>query len=188
MGNIADFGLYFISIIGVVIGIYLTINWQTMPVLQILCCLFYIGIVLHEWEEMRFPGGFVELMQARMGVIAPSSSHLIVDAVIIALALVPVFFPSTAWLVLAPMFLGVFEALIHFAGIKIMKTKKFYTPGLATAVLFLLPVSLYAIYFVSANDLAMSLDWVFGLLYFLVCFGGMQILIRRTVQLDKMNI
>lgn len=153
-----------------------------MPILQIMSCLFYIGIVLHEWEEMRFPGGFVEMMQARMGVIAPSSSHLIVDALIIVLVLVPIIFPSVIWLVLAPMFLGVFEALIHFAGIKIMKTKKFYTPGLATAVLFLLPISLYTIYFVSANVLAMSLDWIIGLLYFVVCFGGMQILIRRTVQ------
>ncbi|MFW9834385.1 MAG: HXXEE domain-containing protein [Candidatus Thorarchaeota archaeon] len=182
MGDIADYGLYFISLIGVALGIYIAFYWQTMPVLQIMSCLFYIGLVLHEWEEIRYPGGFLEMMGDRMGVTAPRSAHVIAYCLIIVLALVPVFFPTIIWLVLAPMFLGLIEALMHFVGIKIMKREKFYTPGLVTAWVFLLPVSLYTIYFVLANNLAVSLDWLFGLAYFIVSFGVMEVLIRRMTQ------
>ena len=37
-----------------------------MPVLQRLVALFFIGIVLHLWEESRFPGAFAELITSKL--------------------------------------------------------------------------------------------------------------------------
>ena len=128
------------------------------------------------------------MMSTRMGATVPHSAHVAAYCLIIVLALVPVFFPTIIWLVLAPMFLGLIEALMHFVGIKIMKREKFYTPGLVTAWVFLLPVSLYTIYFVLANNLAISLDWLFGLVYFIVCFGAMEVVIMRMTRKHQINI
>jgi hypothetical protein len=44
-----------------------------MPVTQRLVALFLVAIVLHEWEETRFPGGFVQLMTGKLGIGPPGT-------------------------------------------------------------------------------------------------------------------
>lgn len=66
------------------------------------------------------------------------------------------------------MYLGVFEGVIHIAGIKLGRRKKPYTPGMITAeVLFV--YSIVGIYFAVSTGLVAPLDW---LLAFVVFFGG----------------
>jgi hypothetical protein len=51
--------LYVMAALGVAVAIYLIANWASMPVLQRMVGLFFVGLVMHLWEEERFPGGFV---------------------------------------------------------------------------------------------------------------------------------
>lgn len=58
--------LYTVSAVAIVVGAYTALNWDSLPVLQRMVGLFFVGIVAHVWEEMRFPGGFVELVASRV--------------------------------------------------------------------------------------------------------------------------
>jgi uncharacterized membrane protein len=58
--------------LGVGVAIFLALNWASMPVLQRLGCLFFIGLVMHLWEEGRFPGGFVEMITEHLHFTASS--------------------------------------------------------------------------------------------------------------------
>ena len=44
----------------------MALNWSVMPVLQRVVAVFFIGIVLHLWEEGRFPGGFTDLITRKL--------------------------------------------------------------------------------------------------------------------------
>ena len=52
--------LYVTSAIAVCIVVYMAFNWEAMPVTQRIIGLYYVLIAAHEWEELKFPGGFVE--------------------------------------------------------------------------------------------------------------------------------
>jgi uncharacterized membrane protein len=58
--------LYLLTALGIGVGLYVLANWSAMPVLQRMVGLFFIGVTLHVWEEFRFPGGFAELITARL--------------------------------------------------------------------------------------------------------------------------
>jgi hypothetical protein len=53
--------LYLMAALVVMIAAFVAVSWASMPVLQRMVGLFFVGLVLHLWEEGRFPGGFVEM-------------------------------------------------------------------------------------------------------------------------------
>jgi Protein of unknown function with HXXEE motif len=162
--------LNLMALLGAGVVVYLAIFWHDMPVMQRTVGLIFLALVCHVWEEMRYPGGFAELMMSRLNFAIPNMdvAHAIVAAYVLYLVFVPLFFPHLVWLAMASMVLGVLEAVAHVAMIKILRLKLPYSPGLATAIVLLLPISLFGITYVVRNDLMQPWEWAYSLLYMIV--------------------
>ena len=134
---------------------------------------------LHEWEESRLPGGFSKLMAKFFGLELTKEkeklAHIPVAVLLIVITIVP-FFVQNPVIVLVPVYLGIFEAVVHVVGIKLHKMSKPYTPGMVTA-LALLALSICALVSFAKHDLVSGKDYVIGVLCMFVCFASMQ----RTV-------
>ena len=172
------YNLEILTIINAILIIYSIINWYNLGITRNFIVLFTIAITLHEWEEGRFPGGFVEMMTGKMGdvKIDPHLSHIAVDIGIVLYTIIPFFFYNIIWLFLAPMILGLLEFIMHIAGIKIFHLKKPYTPGLITAILMGI-ISILAIVYLTLNIVTTPLDWIFGLLYTAIVFILMEVMV-----------
>jgi hypothetical protein len=159
--------LYIVSALAIAVGAYTALNWDSLPVLQRMVGLFFVGIVAHVWEEMRFPGGFVELVASRVNFTAKSKEfgESITMVYVLSIAAVPFLFPHITFLLLAPMLLGVMEAVMHTAIIRLFHLKRPYSPGLVTALTVLLPISAYSMSYAVAHHLVSPLDWVWAFLY-----------------------
>lgn len=53
--------LYVTTVIAACVAVYMVVFWESMPVTQGIIGLYYILIAAYEWEELKYPGGFVEL-------------------------------------------------------------------------------------------------------------------------------
>lgn len=135
--------------------------------------------ILHEWEEGRFPGGFLDLIQANVlqrdiDIETKLGSRLITAVFIFTITIVPFFFGDRI-----PMFpvamatFCIFEGIIHIVGIKIFRLSKPYTPGLVTAEIELVTGVCLIVYLV-VNHLGAWYDYTFGPFVFLFCFVCMQ--------------
>lgn len=167
---LAKNNLYLMTTLGIGILIYTVINWSGMPVLQRMVSLFYCALVLHLWEEGKFPGGFADLMTSKLN-LPEGNTHfgeLITSVYVLALAFLPLFFPNVVWLALAPIMLGFLEAVMHVAAIKMFNLPRFYSPGMVTALIALLPISTYSVVYVVQNSLTLPLHWLYAILYMLV--------------------
>ena len=107
-----DIGLFS----AIVAGAYLISAWNELVLLQKLLILNFIVVLLHQFEEYSWPGGFPAI--ANM-VLMPNRSakpdryplnqnSSMVANLIFAYVfyLLPVFFPNVIWLGLAPVILG----------------------------------------------------------------------------------
>ena len=134
---------------------------------------------LHEWEEARIPGGFYKLMSKFFAIdLTPekeASAHIPVAVFLILITFVP-FFTRHPLLALVPVYLGIFEAVVHVAGIKLHRLDRPYTPGMVTA-LFLGAASVCTLVLFSKDHLLPGSAYVWGILLMFVCFAAMQ----RTV-------
>lgn len=158
--------------------------WGQLDMPHRLVLMFAAIITLHEWEETRFPGGFMKIMTGKLQVDASGvpawKLHIYQACYIVILIALPFIFPQVRWLCAVPFFLGVFEGFIHIAGIKIMGLEKPYSPGMVTAIIMAVP-SIYGIWYLAANGLVTGLDWLWALLLFVAEFALMQQLLLRTV-------
>ena len=132
---------------------------------------------LHEWEENRFPGGFSNIMEGMIGKKfsedAKELSHVPVIILLLLIHIIPYIFDSIIFLTLIPVFLGIFEGLVHTMGVKLSKADKFYTPGMVTAYMQLI-TSIFTIYYLSSNNMITTKDCVFGFISMFVSFAIMQ--------------
>lgn len=64
----AKSNIYLLTLVGISVAVYMALTWDTMLMGQRALGFFAVAIVLHEWEEMRFPGGFYELMTKKFGI------------------------------------------------------------------------------------------------------------------------
>ncbi|MFC5835301.1 HXXEE domain-containing protein [Nonomuraea insulae] len=144
---IARNNLYLLTALSAAALIYTLVSWSSLTVLQQMAGLFAFALVLHLWEEGRFPGGFAAMITDKLGFTArsPHFGEIITATYVLVVAFVPLFLPNVAFLAIAPMMLGILEAVAHTAAIKMFGLKRFYSPGLATAGLVLLPLSLFTI-------------------------------------------
>jgi hypothetical protein len=62
------------------------------------------------------------------------------------------------------MALGVLETLMHIGMIKMFRLPRFYCPGLATAIVLLLPISIYAFAYVIRHGLMQPTSRLFAFL------------------------
>lgn len=150
----------------------LTVVQQFAVWLSFLC-------ILHEWEEGRYPGGFLNLIQANvlqreLDEETKRGSRLVTAVFIYVMTIVPFFLGDRyPILAVAPAVFCIFEGIIHVAGIKIFRTQKPYTPGLVTAEVELVS-GVCLIVYLAVNHLGAWYDYVFGPFVFLACFVCMQ--------------
>jgi len=175
--------LYLVTALSVIVAIYVIIRWSAMPVLQRMVCIFFIGLVLHLWEESKFPGGFTDMITKSLN-FTQSNPHFgenITVIYVLIITFIPLFFPMVVFLAVAPMMLGILELVAHLIAIKMNVSKRFYSPGLITAALVLVPISVYSIVYVIQNNLMEPLWWLYSFLYML--FGllmAQQIVVRTS--------
>lgn len=134
---------------------------------------------LHEWEENRFPGGFARLMAKFFGIQITAekeeASHIPVGVLLILITFVP-FFTQSGLIALVPIYLGIFEAIVHVVGIKLHKMEKPYTPGMFTAIC-LCVTSVCVLVIFSTQQIVHGAEFGWGVLLMFLCFFAMQ----RTV-------
>lgn len=161
---------YIVTVLGIITGLYTLINWSSMPVLQRMDGLFFLGITLHIWEESKYPGGFTEMITRKLNFTQrdPYFGEFITGLYILLIVFIPLFFPNIIFLAMAPMLIGILEVVAHLAAIKMFDMKRFYSPGLLTAVVVLLPISIYTIVYATHNNLMRTVDWLYSFLYMLV--------------------
>ena len=135
--------------------------------------------ILHEWEEGRYPGGFLNLIQANvlqreLDEETKRGSRLVTAVFIFAMTIVPYFFGDRIpMFVVATASFCIFEGIIHVVGIKIFSLKKPYTPGLVTAEIELVS-GVCMIVWLAVNHIGAWYDYTFGPFVFLACFVCMQ--------------
>ena len=188
----AKSNIYILTLAGIAVAAYMALSWDVMPAGQKALGLFVAGIVLHEWEETRFPGGFFELMMKKFGVEGYSEeqvglAHGCVAIAIVLFAFVPfLLWEQAPWLAGVPAILGFFEAVIHIAGIRIHDLKRPYSPGMATALLCLLPASICIVVFAMSDVPAWQ--WLLAVLCYLIIFAGMEIGVWSSFGVDPRTI
>lgn len=135
--------------------------------------------ILHEWEEGRYPGGFLNLIQANvlqreLDEETKRGSRLVTAVFIFAMTIVPYFFGDRIpMFVVASASFCIFEGITHVVGIKIFSLKKPYTPGLVTAEIELVS-GVCMIVWLAVNHIGAWYDYTFGPFVFLACFVCMQ--------------
>lgn len=168
--------VFFITLLGF-LGVYELTDNRKMLLIIIL-----IG-VFHEYEEKKFPGGFFENLGKIWGwnmetVDFRKPGQWVVYAWLL-IAFVPYVFENVLGLVLAPMFLGVFEMVIHTAGKKICNIKGWYVPGIVTGWLMGI-ASIYNLYTLSTIYAITFTDCIIGIICVVFIMGILQVMVQKS--------
>ncbi len=179
--------LYVTLTLAAIVMLYTVINWDTMPITQRIAGIYYFLIALHEIEEMKFPGGFVEMVIKLTGMPVKDMTipHFCLFLITVYMMLVPFCLPSIHWLVIGPLVLGVIEPIAHFVVGRANPATRLYSPGMITAVIFMIPLDIYSIYYLFAVEPVVWYLWLAAALLLLIPLFSVQRYI--VVHLMKMN-
>lgn len=150
---------------------------DNLSVIQKFVMVFNLLFILHEWEEMHYPGGFTDLISGMLGKDVSKeqklASRIPTSILLITFTFVPFFWDNCVIFILVTATLGIFEGYVHLMAIRLFRLPKFYSPGLITAELELL-VSVALIVWLERNDLATAVDYIWGVVIMFACFITMQ--------------
>jgi hypothetical protein len=167
-----DMGLFSAA----VAGAYLIFAWNEIVLLQKLLLLNFIAVLLHQFEEYSWPGGFpavanMVLMRSEKPDRYPLNQNSSMVANLIfayGFYLVPVFFPTVIWLGLAPVLVGLTVQFIGHGIYVNIKLRSFYSPGVAATVFGHVPIGVIYIYHVVANDMVDLWGWLLAVAWMAV--------------------
>jgi hypothetical protein len=140
------------------------------PVSKILT-LSFMALLVHQFEEYAFPGGFPAVMNAAwMGEkevpdrypLNRKTATIVNVACAYPFYILAILFPGLIWLGLAQVLFGIAQILIHGIVINV-KMKSWYNPGLGAVVLLHWPIGIYYIWYVYANGLIQPWHWAAGI-------------------------
>jgi uncharacterized RDD family membrane protein YckC len=155
-------------VMAAVVGVFLLITHPTG--LPLLLWLSLITLFLHQFEEYRYPGYFPGMMNSALFSSRQPDRYplnaqtaLIVNVVIgwLFYFLAAVFNEKVVWLGIATILVSVGNFIGHTFLFNI-KGKTLYNPGMLTAIIFFLPLSVYFFSWVIQNHTTSPLDWIFG--------------------------
>jgi hypothetical protein len=162
----------------VVAGACLFFGWGDLDILQRLLILNFIVVLLHQFEEYSWPGGFpavanlVFLPLAGMSRYFKPLNQLSSAVANLTFAyvfyLLPVFFSRTIWLGLATVIVGAVLQVIGHAIVVNYQIRSLYSPGVATAVFGWLPLGLVYIYYIQKHGLASGWEWLVAIGYMIL--------------------
>ncbi len=165
-------------ILGIILGVYLFMNWTDIPMTSRLVALNLGFLFIHQFEEYGFPGGEPMVMNYVLQASdMPEKFPLnqfsaMFTNVVTAIPFygLPFFFPNNIGLCLGPMIFNIGQVVVH--GVATNKALKgIYNPGLGAVVFLHLPTTVYYIYYVYENNLIQATDWIIAILY-TMAFAG----------------
>lgn len=159
------------GILGVGILLVLLSRSIDLSSLQTILWLSFASLLFHQVEEYRFPGYFPEMLnrtlfkssQPDRYPLNPQTAFLInvlLGWVIYLLALL--FAEQALWLAIASVLISLGNIIAHVFLFNI-KGRTRYNPGMATALVLFLPLSIYFFFFMQTNGLAHPLDYAIGI-------------------------
>jgi hypothetical protein len=138
--------------------------------IQVILMYSFMAMLLHQFEEYAMPGGLpglanVLLMGEKQ---APDRYPLNANQVLISnvfltypFYVIPVLFPHVIWLGIMQIGQGLIQVPLHGLVMN-LKMKSSYNPGMISCVFVQLPIGIYYIWYVTANNLATTKDLVLG--------------------------
>ena len=162
---------WFMISLGISVAVYSVFCWSQMTLNQQITALFFIAIVLHCIEEMKLPGGFVDMVVTYIGlpVMDMRVPKLLLSCFILWIAFVPLFFPSVPWMGAAPLYLGIVEVFAHqLAAARMNSRKVFYSPGMITSLCIMLPLTAWGFYVAISRHLVVGFGWLWAFLYLFI--------------------
>ncbi|OBY78186.1 hypothetical protein BBG47_17850 [Paenibacillus sp. KS1] len=161
-------------VVAVMVCIYLLVRGTAIPDITVMLWLSFVAILVHQFEEYRWPGYFGGLFNAVLFKSKhphnyPLNLHsaMIINLIIAyVFYLLPVLFPEVIWLGLAPMFMGFFQLIWHgiFAN---SKAGSLYNPGLFSVLVLHIPVGCWYVFHITTTGIVHTSDWIIGTVYFL---------------------
>ena len=173
MKKVIRYNLEIFSVIMLICCLITVVLWKNMSLVRRLSSGYMLLYVLHEWEEGRFPGGFYDLFFGRVGAEVKGdryAMHVPAAVMIIVFTILPWIFDHVYLLLIPPIGLSLFEGFIHTVGIKLMKMKKPYTPGMITAWMMFA----FAVYSINVLPPMGTKTWLPGIALLLLEFICMQ--------------
>ena len=187
MKNIFNFiiknSLYWMTVLGIIVGILTAVNWQEMEILQRLVSILFVGLVLHLWEEGKFPGGFTQMITDKLNFTArsPHFGEGVTVLYVLILVSLPYLFPHVPILAFTALYLGILEVFAHLMAIKMYDKSNIYSPGLISSIVVLIPISIYSIIYAVQNNLMQPMNWIYSFLILLAGLGlAQQIVVRGS--------
>ncbi|MBT8338474.1 MAG: HXXEE domain-containing protein [Desulfatitalea sp.] len=177
------------GVLAVVVGVVLLLKWKTLPYIQLLMALNFFTLLLHQFEEYRWPGGLPGQMngglhKSDMPDRYPANPHslMLLNTVgAYPFYLLPVFFPDVIWLGLGPVLLAFAQVPTHGLMMPI-KLKTLYGKGFITAFFMWLPIGILYIRHIVAEGLVRPADWVYGAIYMFL-FGAF--VVQGTIRIFR---
>lgn len=186
-----DIGLFS----AIVAGAYLIFAWNELVLLQKLLLLNFIAVLIHQFEEYSWPGGFpavanIALLQSLkldryMNPLNQNSSMVANLIFAYGFYLLPVFFPNVIWLGLAPVLIGLTVQFIGHVIYVNIKLRSFYSPGVAATVFGHIPIGVIYIHHILANNLVNLWGWLLAVVYMIVSMFLVFYIIEQKLLGDK---
>ncbi len=149
-------------------------EYRQMTTLQVLLCASLMTLPLHQYEEYALPGGGPVVInrifygEKNLYDRYPGNwnSIMIVNLSAYVVYILALLFPKVIWLGTATMFFNLFQVLGH--GIEMnIKMRTWYNPGMASAVLLMLPISCAYLYQIVTLQLISELIWLLSCVTFI---------------------
>lgn len=165
--------------------------WDGLLLTQKCVAVMVVIACLHEWEEQRFPGGFLELMAQNMGLSVTDEQRASMlakpDLMVGVLTFLGFAVQDASLFACAVILFGLLEGVVHVAGIKLMGLKRPYSPGLVTAELWA-AASVASIVLLAQQGTVGSLDWALGFVWLVVCFFAMEIAVWKAAGISPREV
>ena len=155
-----------------------------LSVIQKFVLVYIFLFILHEWEEMHYPGGFSEsfakVLEIDMTPVMKKASRIPTSILLLTFTITPFVLHNHPITILPIAFLGLFEGIVHIFAIRLFKYPKFYSPGFVTAELQAI-VSIILFTYLIRNNVLGGFDYLIGALVMFACFIVMQKTITNMV-------
>ncbi len=169
--------------LGIIMLVITVIYGSTWEVPRLLAALFVIVLPLHVFEELQFPAGFHYMMNTLQKSGAPNVgpenklSDLITNLGAELIFIGFVIFGGNIAIAISLAIFGIGESIVHtIFGTLIWKhfkskgKKTFYAPGSFSAYFTQLPISIYAVIWLSTQTVAVN-DIIIGILIIMLIMG-----------------
>lgn len=175
--------IHLMTLIFIAWVVWVGFNWTELVLVQKLVLGLYAWLIIHEYEE-GYKNRFLDLMLGRvMGIdhrtLTPGTAHLAQALYITITFSLAIVFPNQLWMCFSLIILCLFEGLIHNWGIFMFRLKG-VSPGWWTAI-GMAAYAIWAIVQINQNIEYNGIQWLWGILFFFVCFIMMEMVFQSLI-------